>query len=436
MKEDAGPISKLFLATLSISLLCISIMSSEVLSAEAAPEDINTPKVYPVKDNPGSIISQLDKAEEERDYLFQFPGVAGPMKSYNEWKANLNKKYGIRYLAEWAALYQKASDTFGTEDEAAGYDLEFNGTWTFLGKDMPTYSMLGLGVFQKKPIGTELTPLTLFTQYGSLYPGGTAYGDNDLVVGELWYQQRIQNKFGFRIGYVFPLTAYDFFPFKNFRTDFVDQNNVANTSIPLPLQGFGGFVQYKPTPKMFFRFGLHDANADPYEFVSETYNGELFYIFEFGMDTDLVPRKKGSPPAGHVHVSAWHQDAREDFGISRGTGVTATATQQFGQFHPFIRYGYADVDADGPTFARQMFAVGTAVDKIFGQSKDRIAVSVSWVEPTDDTKNNQTSIDAYYRVQLTPQIQFGPTLGIVFDPVDNPEEDTVCVVGLRTRIYF
>ena len=34
---------------------------------------------------------------------------------------------------------------------------------------------------------------------------------------------------------------------------------------------------------------------------------------------------------------------------------------------PIIRYGYADVDADGPTFAKQMFAIGMGVDKIFGQ---------------------------------------------------------------------
>ena len=46
------------------------------------------------------------------------------------------------------------------------------------------------------------------------------------------------------------------------------------------------------------------------------------------------------------------------------------------------------------------------------------------------------TLDAYYRVQLTPQIQIGPTFGIVFDPVNNPEEDTVYVAGLRARIYF
>ena len=405
-------------------------------NAEESPEEANSVDVFPVRDNPGSIISQLDRAEEERAYLFEIPGTSQPMESWSQWKAHLNEKYGLRFLIEWAALYQFASHTLGTEKDAAGYDFEINGTWTFLGKDTPTYSMIGFGLFQKDTIRTGQSPLTLFTQYGSMYPGGTAYGEDDFVVGEFWFQQRIQNKFGFRIGYVFPLTAYDFFPFKNYRTDFVDQNNVANTAIPLPLQGLGTFVMYKPTPLMFFRLGIHDANADPHESGFDTFNGELFSIFEFGVDTNIVPRQKGSPPAGHFHISAWHQDAREDFGISRGAGVTATATQQFGQLHPYIRYGYADVDEDGPTFARQMFAVGTAIDDIFGQANDRLAFGLSWVESIDETLGSQTSFDAFYRVQLTPQIEVGPTFGIVFDPVSNPEEDTVYVGGIRTRIFF
>lgn len=399
-------------------------------------DEVEGAKNYPVRDNPGSIISTLNKSEEERDYLFQIPGTSGLMQSWSEWKASLYEKYGFRFLLELAALYENASTTLGTEDDAAGYDFEFTGTWTFLGKDTPTYSMLGYSVFRKDSLGTDFTPLTLYTQYGSLYPGGTAYGEDDLVIGEFWYQQRIKNKFGFRVGYVFPLTAYDFFPFKNYRTEFVDQNNVANTSIPLPFEGLGGFVQYKPTPQMFFRFGLHDANADPHESGFDTYDGELFSIFEFGMDTNLVPRQKGAPPAGHFHISAWHQDEREDFGISSGAGVTATLTQRFGQYHPFIRYGYADVDADGPTFAKQMAAIGIGIESIFSKTKDRLAVSVSWVEPPDDTLDNQTAIDAYYRAQITPQIEFGPTFGVVFDPVDNPEEDSVYVWGLRARIFL
>lgn len=423
--------------TLTALLISVSVTSNDLAwSNENNPEDSDNRVVFPVRDIPFSITDLLDRAEEDRDYLFQIPGMSGPMQSWNEWKKGLDEKYGLRFLLEWAALYQRATGTFGTEDDAAGYDLELNGTWTFLGKDSPTYSMLGFGVFKKKPINTELTPLTLFTQYGSLYPGGTAYGDDDLVVGEFWYQQRIKYKYGFRVGYIFPLTAYDYFPFKNYRTDFVDQNNVANTAIPLPLQGLGGFLMYKPTENLFFRYGVHDANADPHEPASETLVGELFSIFEIGFDTNIVARQEGKPPAGHVHLSVWHQDERKELGISSGRGFTITASQQLEQFHPFIRYGYADVDANGPTFAKQMWSAGTAVDNIFGQSKDRIAVSYSWTKPIDDTKNNQSAIDAYYRIQLTPQIQIGPTLGIVFDPVDNPDEDTVYVGGLRTRLYF
>ena len=43
-------------------------------------------------------------------------------------------------------------------------------------------------------------------------------------------------------------------------------------------------------------------------------------------------------------------------------------------------------------------------------------------------------IDAYYRVQLSPEIEIGPTLEITFDPVRNPDNDTVYVCGFRTRI--
>ena len=60
-----------------ITLACFSWQISPVLSQDktADSEDTVSQKVFPVKDNPGSIISGLNKAEEERDYLFQLPGI-------------------------------------------------------------------------------------------------------------------------------------------------------------------------------------------------------------------------------------------------------------------------------------------------------------------------------------------------------------------------
>jgi hypothetical protein len=39
-------------------------------------------------------------------------------------------------------------------------------------------------------------------------------------------------------------------------------------------------------------------------------------------------------------------------------------------------------------------------------------------------------------VQVTPEIQVGSTLQVIIDPVRNPDEDTIYVWGIRTRIEF
>jgi hypothetical protein len=37
-------------------------------------------------------------------------------------------------------------------------------------------------------------------------------------------------------------------------------------------------------------------------------------------------------------------------------------------------------------------------------------------------------------MQVTPELELGPTLEIVFDPVRDPDKDIVIVWGLRARI--
>jgi porin len=384
--------------------------------------------------NPGSIVERLEEDAEPKDYLFQFPGVSRVLKPWYDLKADLDDKYGFKFGISYTTLYQKASDNFGPEDDAASFDLDISGTWTFLGRGTDSPTMLGFDFFWRDTLGTEIPPQTLFTQFGSLYSNAAPYGENDPVVGELWIQMKFRNVFGFRVGKIFPITAYDFFPFKNFRTDFVDFNNVTNSTIPLPGNGLGAFVQYRPQPNVMLRLGAHDANADVEESGFDTYDGELFTIFEVGYDTGLMPREPGRPPHGHVHVSLWHQDEREDAGIEDGWGIGVSAVQRFGRFTPFVRYGYADVNAGGPTPVKHMANTGLVIDGIFGQVNDRVGFGYTWSNPADRTLDDQGTIDAYYRVQLTPEIEVGVTLEVIFDPVRNPDEDMVFVWGFRTRI--
>lgn len=224
--------------------------SSTVISPDNQPAPAGTQQAGETDDlplimgRPGSVASRLRRAAEPKEYLFQFPGVDGALKTWYAFKEGLDRNHGFRFGISYTALYQKANDTFGPEDDAAGYDLDIVGTWTFLGRGTDSPTKLGFEIFRRDDLGTEIPPQRLFTQYGALYSGAAPYGEEDLVVGELWIQQKFRNTFGFRIGKIFPVTAYDFFPFKNFRLDFIDFNHVTNATIPLPGNGLGAFAVY------------------------------------------------------------------------------------------------------------------------------------------------------------------------------------------------
>ena len=428
---------------LGVILMACLIVAASVQAADTKLEAAEADKSgasepergIPRWNNPGSIVNRLRRDGVERqDYLFQLPGVDRLLKPWFELKADLDEDYGIKYGISYSTYYQKASDTFGSKDEAASYDLDIIGTWTPIGRGTGTTTMFGFEFLKRDTIRTDLTPQTLFTQFGSLYSTAAPYGETEASIGELWIQQRFRNVFGFRLGQIFPITAYDFFPFKNFRKDFVDFNHVTNTAIPLPSNGFGAYAMYRPHPRFMLRLGAHDANADTERVGWNTYEkGELFKIFEVGYDTGLIQREPGRAPHGHIHVSAWHQNQREKAGISSGWGIAGSALQRFGRFTPWVRYGYANHNDDGPTPVKHMANVGLVVNGIFGQSYDRIGIGYTWSEPANHELDDQSQIDTYYRVQVTPEIQFGPTFQLIFDPVRNPEEDTVYVWGIRAR---
>lgn len=384
--------------------------------------------------SPGSIAKRLEDDAKSKEYLFQIPGSDGVFKSWNEVKEKLDRDHGLKFGISYTMFYQKTDDNFGLENDAASFDLDLSGMWTFLGRESSSPTMLGFNFFWRDKLGTDIPPQTLFTQYGSLYSGAAPFGEENPVIGELYLQKIVEKKIGFRLGQIFPITAYDFFPFKNFRTDFTDFNHVTNSTIPLPGNGFGAFVMYRPEPRLMFRLGVHDANADVQKSGFDTYDGELFTILEAGYDTGLLPRTPTGMPQGHFHLTLWHQDSRADAGIDGGWGIAGSFVQRFGRFTPFARYGYADVNADGPTPAKQMINIGLVTDEIFDQANDRIGVGYTWSDAADSSLDDQSVINAYYRIQITPQLQFGPTLEIIFNPVRHPNENQVLVWGLRARV--
>jgi porin len=388
--------------------------------------------------NPGSILFRLDRDRDARrkDFLFQIPGL----EPWYGFKDNLAENYGFRFGASFSHLYQRASDTLpgDREEDASGYELNIHGTWTLLGRQTNSPTIAGFEVLRIDKLGTDIPPASLFTQTGSLYPTAAAFGEVETSISELWLQQIFEKRFGFRVGKLFPITAYDYFPLKNFRLDFVDANSVANLAVPLPDRGLGGFVMYRPQPKVYLRLGVHDANADVEKagFNSLFDEGELFKIFEVGFDPGFMEAQPGGPPPGDVHVSFWHQDERDDDNVDDGWGFIVSGSQRLGRFLPFLRYGYSDSGSGGPAVLEHMVNGGVAMDGIFGQNNDRVGVGFTWAEPAAGGLDDQWAIDGFYRIQVTPEFTVGPTVQVVFDPPRNPDDDVLFVGGIRSRIAF
>ena len=76
------------------------------------------------------------------------------------------------------------------------------------------------------------------------------------------------------------------------------------------------------------------------------------------------------------------------------------------------------------------------MDNVFGQKNDRVGVGLTWSDPSNKAFDNQGAVDAFYRIQLTEEIAISPTLQFIIDPVRNPDEDEIFVLGIRTRIEF
>jgi hypothetical protein len=160
--------------------------------------------------NPGSIADQFLVDRQRKEYLFQIPGGDRLFTPWDELRTELDEEYGFRPNISATHLYQEASDTVGPEDSVSGYEIVVDGTWTFMGRNTPSPTTAGFELLYRD-FTSDIPPVALFTQTGSLYPTTVAFGEVDPSVGQLWIQKKFDNRFGFQVGKMFPVSAYDFF---------------------------------------------------------------------------------------------------------------------------------------------------------------------------------------------------------------------------------
>lgn len=282
-------------------------------------------------------------------------------------------------------------------------------------------------------------------------------GKNLDQIAEVWFEQKLfDDHLRIKAG---KIDAVGEFAFVNASSDHIHGTaGVLNTIVgfptyPDPATGVVAFVY--PTSQVYVGAGLFDgATVDgfptgrrgPASFFSDDRSSSWFSIGEVGLTWKSV----ASMGAGRVALGGWYHSATFDaFDGKRhdGTGgVYVMAEQQFwargegadaarGLFG-WVQYGHADAEISA--FENQYGAGVKLVGTFPTRDDDTTGAFFTFSQLSDKGgfDEDESALELFYTVQVTPAVKIKPDLQFVFNPGGDKAIDDAVVGGLRVEIAF
>jgi len=422
-----------FRKQLSSGVLALALVGMPAAAAE--PDEEPAVGVASIR-NPAGIGEEIDAINAPRKPLASVPGVDSVWQPWYDFKSGLTTNYGVQFGIAWTPVYQVATDSLDGQNQAAGGIFELLGRWTFLDRHGDHPGSIGFRVENRHTLGTSFPPQSLFANIGAGTPTAIGFSEFDLCVAELYYEQDvIKNRFIVRVGKTLPFAIYDFFFFKNPKTDYMNANVALNPSIAWPQFGLGAAAEVRPWEEVYLVAGIHDANGSPTQAGFDTFfeDREYFVVGEIGWDPGYLVGEEYNPMAPDVHATFWHVDARTEAGIPEGWGASLTAQKPFGKIVPFARYGYSD---GGASLLQHLVMAGVNWTQVFGYPQDVVGLAFSYGQPSAEGLRDQYTSELYYRMQLTRRLAITPSVQLIANPSANPDKEFLALFGIRGRFDF
>jgi porin len=381
---------------------------------------------------PSSVGGTLEEDDRERGY--RFGGLQKGLKPYFDWKARTNEKHGLAFSFDYTGLYQGANETAGTEDDASGGIFRFFGSWTVLNRGGGSPGSIVYKVESRNRLGSGIAPQGLGFEIG--YAGLTAapFSDIDWALTNLYWQQKLSDgRVVFNLGVVDATDYVNVYGLINPWTSFSNLAFLTDATIPAPNQGLGAVLGLMATDNVSLVAGLADANGDPT--TPEDFFGSFFDDAEYFKHIEV-----GWTPSqdriylDNVHVTYWHADERKAAGVPDGWGLAFSASKFIDDtWMPFLRAGYAE---DGGALWERSLGIGLGY--YLAGRKDLAVIGLNWSRPSETGVepglDDQYTIEAFYRLQLSQNLAITPDVQLLIDPALNPQEDRLWVLGLRARL--
>jgi len=181
--------------------------------------------------------------------------------------------------------------------------------------------------------------------------------------------------------------------------------------------------------KNFFVIGgIADMESDPTSPFDSFFNdNHYFKTVEFGWTS-----AKEQIYVDNIHITLWDADKSVQLGQAADSGFNLSASKLMGAWLPFLRIGVADKGS--------LIGVDTSVSAGFaryglGGESNTLGAAINVANVVGAT-DDQITLEAFYLMKLTPFWEITPDIQIVQNPANNPTEDQIMILGLRTRLIW
>ncbi len=409
----------------------ILLFASALVSPCIADNEVTAPRFG----SPDSVERILETDRSEKDSFFETQ-LLEPLEG---WQERMEKEHGFSIAADYSAVTVKASESLpGADDSASSGMVRFYGRWNLTGNGESSSGALVYKWEHRHAYGDDAPSGFYLGQVG--YAGLTAppFSDQGSRFTNLYWRQSLNSGRTVLLGGFMDVT--DFVDVYGLASPWLHFMNLAfstgSGSIDLPNDASLGAAAGHIFDNNWFVIGsIVDRNGDPTDI------GEGFDTF-FN-DNEYLTSIEIGKTTGHArialdntHLTLWHVDEREEAGAPDGWGANFSWTRYYERWMPFVRAGYAD---DSGSLLQKTVSVGLGFQPFpeYSTPGDLIGVGFNWGEINETSfgkgLDDQYTVEAFYRWQLTPRIAVTGDLQYLKDPALNPDEDSIWVWALRGR---
>ena len=406
--------------------LVFALCSSQPVGAEPTSEDADQEsgdhaRAFFAFVSSRSVEGELGDTDERQS--------EGPLEGFRAWKNDVETGTGLNFGFDNITHYL-GSDSDSSPSDALSNVTRVYGTWTAKGRNTPDSGALIFKLENRSAVGSHISTQALGPSLGYAGLFASTYSDAGLVLTNLYWRKWFAGgRGGFVVGQV---DVYDYTNVNSISspwTGFANLEFQQQATFGGPSQGLGAAVQWRLSDNWTVLGGLANANgdpSDPLDSADELFDsGETFKHLALGWSPDWADRYDQL-----VQLTVWQVDERKEAGVEGGHGFSFAASGRSGQWRPFLRAGYTK-DA-GASLDR---AVSTGVGYDARDGRDLAGLGVAWGRAPDSSRDQYT-LEAFYRFDWTDFLQLTPSIQYVANPANDPNTDSILVLGARLRVFF